>query len=293
MNIDKPHLKVMNTAPMGHIFDLETYAIDDLRNPDTKALVARCQAELNDVGCAVIRNFVKPDSLMRMRDEAERLMDKTFWSSMSHNPYFTREDETLPEDHPKRFFEYRNSGFINSDLLEVDSDLNQIFDSQILLDFVSECLQVSPLYCWADPLGNHPYAVMDDDHYFPWHFDGNDFTVSILVQEADEGGVFEYAPDIRTPYEEKFDDVKKVLAGERELVHSLQLRPGDLQLFKGRYSMHRVTRVSGTKKRIIALPTYSTDPFTMNRPEHSKQVYGKALPIHYEREAHRIDNLTD
>ena len=84
-----------------------------------------------------------------------------------------------------------------------------------------------------------------------------------------------------------------ILNGFREDVQSLSLRPGDMQIFMGRYSIHRVTKVSGRRKRIIALPTYSTDPLTMNRPEHSKQIYGRALPIHYEREAHRIDTLTD
>ena len=40
---------------------------------------------------------------------------------------------------------------------------------------------------------------MKEGHYFPWHFDGNEFTVSILIQEAEEGGLFEFVPDIRKP----------------------------------------------------------------------------------------------
>ena len=66
-----------------------------------------------------------------------------------------------------------------------------------------------------------------------------------------------------------------------------------MQLFKGRYSLHRVTRVQGKIKRIIALPSYTTHPGMMNRPEHSIQVYGKSLPIQYERESIRSDNLID
>ena len=30
---------------------------------------------------------------------------------------------------------------------------------------------------------------MHTDHYFPWHFDGNDFTLSILIQKAEKGGL--------------------------------------------------------------------------------------------------------
>ena len=275
------------------IVDLERYPIDRLEHPATQKLLAHCRAELNDIGCVVIRNFVKPSSLQRMSAEAKRLLPETFWSQGSHNPYFTPDDDSLPAGHPKRFFERRESGYINSDVLEAMSDLREIYEDPQMLRFVGECLNIWPLYCWADPLGRNPYSVMDSGHYFPWHFDGNEFTVSILVQESESGGCFEFAPDVRNPDNECFDDVKEVLAGGRDKIHQLQLRPGDLQLFKGRFSMHRVTRIEGDTMRIIALPTYSTDPHTVNRPKHSEHLYGRAMPIHYERENMRVDDLAD
>ena len=80
----------------------------------------------------------------------------------------------------------------------------------------------------------------------PWHFDTNEFTVSMLTQAAEGGGVFEYCPNIRSAAAENFDDVRAVLAGRGEhLVRRLTLRPGDLQLFQGRYSLHRVSTVRG------------------------------------------------
>ena len=66
-----------------------------------------------------------------------------------------------------------------------------------------------------------------------------------------------------------------------------------MQLFKERYSLHRVTRVQGKINRIIALPNYTPHPWMMNRPEHSIQIYGKSLPIQYERENILSDNLID
>lgn len=293
MNVSRFDLKTMKKDAMDHIFDLETHPIDDLSNPAASKLVARCQQDLEAVGCAVIGSLVKPESIARMQAEAERKVDAAYWACDSHNPYMTKDDPLLPHGHPKRFFEKRESGYINSDVLDEGSDLNAIYDSQILLDFISACFGVAPIYCWADPLGSHPYSVMADGHYFPWHFDGNDFTVSILIQSADEGGLFEYAPNIRSTENENFQAVNAILHGGREGVRTLRLRPGDMQLFKGRFSMHRVTRVKGKTRRIIALPTYVVDPYTVNRPERSKQLYGRALPIHYEREKHRSDGLTD
>ncbi len=292
--LDSALLKMNSTPPrLGQMVDLVRYPIHELDNPITKKLIADCRKELDRVGCALIPNFMLNESLQRMHTEAMRLMPETFWSQQRHNPYMTKDDTSLPEDHPQRFFQDRSSGFINSDLLEEHSDLNAIYANEAMTRFVGECVGVGPIYNWADPLGCNPYSIMGDDQYFPWHFDGNEFTISILVQEAEEGGVFEYAPDIRSPEEENFDKVHAVLKGRRDNVQALQLRAGDLQLFKGRYSLHRVTPVKGAVQRIIALPTYVMDPDTVNRPERAKQFYGRALPIHYEREAIRPDALTD
>jgi len=278
---------------LSDIIDLKKYPIDDLDNPITQKLIKDCRERLDYDGCALIKDLVKPESLDRMQAEAERLYDQTYWSKGSHTPYFNKDDESLPEDHPKRSFQERSSGYINSDILEPNSDLRAIYASEPVTKFVGECLGVSPLYIWADPLGCNPYSIMDPDNYFPWHFDGNEFTVSILVQESEAGGVFEYAADLRSPEDENFDGVKKVLNGARDVVNQLDLRPGDMQIFKGRFSMHRVTKITGERRRVIALPTYVTDPYSVNRPAHSIHLYGRAEPIHYERENYRVDGLTD
>ena len=59
---------------------------------------------------------------------------------------------------------------------------------------------------------------MKEGHYFPWHFDGNEFTVSILIQEAEEGGLFEFVPDIRKPGDENLESVKSILKGRPDRV---------------------------------------------------------------------------
>ena len=79
----------------------------------------------------------------------------------------------------------------------------------------------------------------------------------------------------------------------RDGVRELDLLPGDLQLFKGRFSMHRVTQIVGPATRYIALPTYVHDPWRMNRPHHSINYYGRATDLHYARELSLADGLTD
>ena len=278
---------------ISEIINLENYPINDTGSIKYNELINYTRKQLNEDGCCVLSNFIRPDSIKRMKDEVDRNLEKIYFTSDQHNPYFTKEDKTLNENHPKRIFTVRQSGYLNSDDLEKDSDLNKFYGLEEMLKFVSDSLEVFPLYTWADPLGKNPYSVMHTDHYFPWHFDGNDFTLSILVQKAEKGGLFEYSPDIRSKDNENFEKVTKVLKGDRSKVKSLDLKPGDLQIFKGRFSMHRVTTIEGKTSRYIALPCYVKDPLKINKPEHSKQVYGKALPIHFKRQNIEGDGLTD
>lgn len=273
--------------------DLEQFPIHDLNSPRRQELLEHCRKGLRESGCAHIANFIRPEAVKLMQDEAERLMPLARQADGHINPYLTPDDPSLPERHPKRFFEPRTSSFINANLLEGQSMLRKIYDCDVVIKFLADCLEQGPIFRWADPLARNPYSVMKDGDYFPWHFDGNDFGISILVQEADEGGVFEWVPDLRTPNDERFDEVTQVLFdGDRTRVKTLPLKCGDLQLFKGRYSMHRVTTTSG-KPRIIALPTYVTNPYTVNRPHHAKAFYGETLPIHHEREMDHLDSLMD
>ena len=276
-----------------NIINLNEYPINQTNSDEYKKLIDKNKKLLDQDGCCVLPNFIKTQSLSKMKEEVERNLNKIYWTKDSHNPYFTKDDPELSKDHPKRIFTFRESGYLNSDDLETNSDLDTLYESDEMLKFVSDSLGVYPLYKWADPLGKNPYSVMHEDHYFPWHFDGNEFTLSILIQKADKGGLFEYSQDLRNENNENFDEVTKVLRGDRKTVKSLDLKPGDLQIFKGRFSMHRVTKIEGKTSRYIALPTYVKDPYRVNKPEHSKQVYGKALPIHFERNNTKVDGLID
>jgi hypothetical protein len=77
---------------------------------------------------------------------------------------------------------------------------------------------------------------------------------------------------------------------------TLLLRPGDLQLFKGRYSLHRVTRVGGQRERHTAIFAYSQQPGVVGRLERTRQLYGRVSEAHIEAEKRRevrADGLLD
>ena len=76
----------------------------------------------------------------------DRNLSKIYFTCDKHNPYFTKDDKTFSEDHPKRIFTIRQSGYLNSNDLEKDSDLNKFYGLEEMLKFVSDSLEVFPLY---------------------------------------------------------------------------------------------------------------------------------------------------
>ncbi len=74
---------------------------------------------------------------------------------------------------------------------------------------------------------------------------------------------------------------------------TLVLEPGDLQLFQGRNSLHRVAPLSGRRPRYVAIFSYVEEPGMVAQPERARQLYGKALPIHFERAGMKADELLD
>ena len=135
--------------------------------------------------------------------------------------------------------------------------------------------------------------LAEEGNGFPWHFDTNNYTVTLAIQNAEAGGDFEYSPYLRTPTDENYEGVERVLDGDQSLIRTLRLEPGDLQIFKGRYSLHRVTPLVGQRLRYVAIFSYVEEAGMVAQPERAQQLYGRVLPIHFERAGLRADSLVD
>jgi len=135
--------------------------------------------------------------------------------------------------------------------------------------------------------------VLEPGREHPWHFDTNAFTVSLMTRNPEGGGLFEYCPEMRSANDEHLAAVRAVITGaSRERVRQLDLEPGDLQLFKGRYALHRVAPVTGRHARHTVIFAYCEQPGIVGSLERTRQLFGRVLPIH--RDAVRVpDALLD
>jgi len=276
------------------LIDYDRYPIS-APGPDRDALLARVRGDLDLRGCAVLKGFLTPAGIAAAVSEAHGVADKGHRSYSRSNPYFTAEDISLTASDPRRRFFERSNAFIPADNFHSDGALRTIFDSERFDAFIRDCLQQPEdrFFRYADPLADVIVNAAGEGNGFPWHFDTNNFTVTLALQNAERGGAFEYAPMIRTSQNENFDAVSKVLDGTSDKVISLALQPGDLQVFKGRYSLHRVAPLEGPTPRYVAIFSYVEEPDMVGSVERTRQLYGRTLPIHHERAGQRADALVD
>ena len=274
------------------LVDLDRYPINE-PGPRRDAVIAEARAAIDAVGCAVLKGFVRAECLPAIVAECDRTAQYGHRNFNRTNPYFTADRDDLPASHPLRRFYDRSNAFVPADHFGDDSLLRALYEWPVFAPFIQQALGEARFYRYADPLADVIVNLAEEGGGFPWHFDTNNYTVTLAIQNAEHGGDFEYSPYLRTPTDENYDGVGRVLDGDPSLIRTLRLEPGDLQVFKGRYSLHRVTPLTGRRTRYVAIFSYVEEPGMVGSPERARQLYGRVLPIHLERAGLRADALVD
>ena len=272
--------------------DLIRYPINQPSPARTRILESTTQTIAED-GCAVLKGFIRAEAIAALVAECDRVAPFAHRNFGHTNVYFSKDQPDLPTDHPARQFYPRSNAFVPADNLKDDSGLRAIYEWEPFAPFIQEVLSEKLFYRYADPLADVVVNLAEAGGGFPWHFDTNNYTVTLALQNAQEGGVFEYSPHLRTSTDENYAGVSAVLNNDRRLIKSLNLEPGDLQIFKGRYALHRVTPLIGSRTRYVAIFSFADIPDMVGSPERTRQLYGRVLAVHLERAGRRNDQLKD
>ena len=258
----------------GRFIDLARFPIHDLAGAQGREFLTGCRAELAETGACNLEGLIRSEAAGVMADEAQRLMPLAYVKNTRRNAYFTKEDPSLPPDHPLRaFFPLKMSQLAN-DAIPRTAIIQRLYEWDPLTDFIRRVLGLEALYRIADPFLALNLTYLKAGDLQPWHYDHNEFTVTLLLQGAEDDGAFEYVPRLRTPEDENFAAVKRLFAGEHEGVRTLPRRPGTLTIFKGRYAMHRVSEVQGDRPRISAILSYDSLPNQFAEDETNAFIYG-------------------
>ncbi len=279
-----------------HLLNTERYPIQDISSTKTQNTIRQVKSQLREDGCAVIADFLSADGLSQLLAEAQERRPFAYFSTQKKtNVYFSEDDPALPLSHPRRIFLDRTNGFVPSDCYDKTTASRTLFQWPALKRFIQECLGKTSLHQYADPVADMPINVLTPGGQFNWHFDTNEFTITLLLKGAEQGGHFEYAPNLRNESDERYDDVAAVLAGDTSRVKRLDLKAGDLQLFLGRFSLHQVTPNTGATDRLVLIMSFAEKSGMIGSLTRTKELYGKVTDAHIQAQQHhvRADKLLD
>ena len=247
----------------------------DAKSDEYNDLAKKCTEQLGVQGFVSLKNFLTPRSVSSLVSSILHLEKQGigFYSTEKHNVFL--EDNATPSNedpgslHPRHIQLKSSKLLINAkDLAPDASELNSLFESTTFLQFICDVLQME-LYPSADEYGKYYANIFHEGDGLNFHFDGSEFSISLILQPAEEGGKFQFVPnsrDVVHGWEELSLDTEDLQAALNEtpsmkpmIVHEPELAAGDLYLFRGQNSLHRVSEVTkGTRINVIL--TFNTEP---------------------------------
>ena len=241
---------------MNSIVNSADYPIHDLDSQVMLNLVASARSELTTFGACHFPQFLSTAGLSDCLKEAMSLESKAHPCNNEYTPYYQKPDDGYPEGHPRNPTVQFAVRYISRKLIPQDSPLRMLFEGDDLLAFLRSLLPNEPLYRYSDDRGSLNYTVMGTNDQLGWHFDACELVASVLLRPADFGGDFEYIPAVRSADDENFGAVESILSGQDQRRKTVTFQSGDLLLFRGRHSLHRVTPIEGTTTRLMALLSF-------------------------------------
>ena len=252
-------------APIEQLIDLGRYPIHQLDSNAGRDLVSKCQRSLADTAGALLPDFVRPDALTRMAREAEQLVevshryDRPREAFLGH-PRFGDGDLDEFGDLKKRLHDNRYNQVLNYQIPN-DSDLRALYLWPDLTEFVRRVLNLGKLFPSQCPHLALTMKIAFEGDQDGWHYDPNDGVVTLQLQTPDAGGVFEYAPYIRSDDDENYQGVAQLFDSPDTEATRLRPAAGTFMLFNGSRSMHRVRQVGRTRRpRVVAIFSYDGNP---------------------------------
>jgi len=256
----------VSAQDMNKLIDLDRYPIDRLNNKPGQLLVAQCRSDLEDSAAAILPSFVRQSAILKMAKEAESLVQVAHRYDGDRAPFYDVDDNERSDDdslqsrvrsarHPNRYCQILNYQIPNS------SDLRAIYLWPPLTEFIRQVLNVEHLFQSQCPHLALTMKVAYEGDTDGWHYDPNDGVITLVLQTPDNGGEFEYAPDVRNQNDQNYAGVDRLYKSPDVEAIRPTLEPGTFTFFNGRYSMHRVRPVGLTRQpRIVSIFSFDQRP---------------------------------
>ena len=265
LSTDRPSGEV-STEEIYRLIDLDRYPIDRLQDKAGQMLVAQCRSDLDDCAAAILPSFVRQAAITKIAEEAESLVQVAHRYDGDRVTFYEDDKKGCSDDdsldsavrsvrHPNRYCQILNYQIPNH------SDLRAIYLWPPLTEFIRQVLNVEHLFLSQCPHLALTMKVAYEGDTDGWHYDPNDGVITLVLQTADNGGEFEYAPNIRNKNDQNYAGVDRLFKSPDVEATRPMLEPGTFTFFNGRRSMHRVRPVGSTRQpRIVSIFSFDQRP---------------------------------
>jgi hypothetical protein len=259
---------------MDQFINLDRYPLHRLETTAGRQLVEQCIDDLDRRGMFTLKGFMRQQTIdeilpgLLLKFERE-----SFTHSREHNIYFNDEIEQIPADHPA----LARVKTVNHTLCgdQLAEPLRRVYEWKGLTGFLARVMQLPALHPMADPLACANVMGYYEGEGLNWHFDRSEFTTTLLLQAPEQGGEFQYRHELRSDQDPNYDGVSRLLRDEDPEVATLRLGAGDLNVFKGKNTAHRVTPPIGDLARVVTVFSYYETPGRMFSDTENMGFYGR------------------
>lgn len=240
--------------------DLERYPIHALDSPRGREMISHSHEMMARDTLCLMPDFLRAEAVATIAAEINTKAAMRHQIDYLCTAYGWMNNAGFAPEHPRSALLRRNCGVLTTDQFALPGPCQELFRFDELTECIRRMLGYDTLYRSICPVLSVQANVMSDGDCFGWHFDTNDGVVSFIIQNAETGGAFEYAPLIRDEDAENYEGVARLLA-EQDTPSRPEMPAGTFTLFLGRRSIHRVAPVrETTQPRLSLLYSYDRNP---------------------------------
>ncbi|WP_299622369.1 2OG-Fe(II) oxygenase [uncultured Tateyamaria sp.] len=259
---------------MEHILDLDRYPLDQPGSPEWQAMVTAAKAGLGRDGLFNLVGLMRPEAVEATLDHVRpRMATESFNHSRWHNIYFKDEVDGLAPDDPALTKVETANHTLCHDQMQ-GTALDQLYNWAPFMEFLAVVMDQPQLFVMDDPLSGLNVLEYRDGEALNWHFDRSIFTTTLLLQAPKGGGVFEYAQNLRSDDDPNHSGIADLLQG-RMTPTQMPQDAGTLNVFLGRNTAHRVSRIKGDRSRIVAVLAHYDRPGARFSPSEQMGFFGR------------------
>ena len=137
-----------------------------------------CLQNLRKKSVLVLENFITNESLLSIQKEASFLESSAFYCSQKHTVLLNKYNEKISKDDPLNIEVISDKGCVPHDLININSDLNKLYNSKEFKVFLTTVLNVKSIYPYKDNLSSINYNYYQNNQQLGWHFDNASFAIT-------------------------------------------------------------------------------------------------------------------